>query len=211
MLSVIIMSEKWTTLPDEDTVRSTAEAIRSNGINVIVLEKGSEALDYIRKVIPRGSEVMMGGSVTLEQIGFKNYLASGGHRWKNLYAETCSETDPQKRSELRRKAVIAEYFVGGLNAITRKGELVACDMSGSRVGAYPFAAKNLILVSSTQKITSDLQTAMCRVREYALPLTSKMVKEASGFACCISKWVIIENETIKGRITLILIREKLGY
>jgi len=42
----------------------------------------------------------------------------------------------QNGLELRRKSVTADYFISSANAIARTGELVACDASGSRVGAW---------------------------------------------------------------------------
>jgi hypothetical protein len=110
---MVAMSERGTAIPDDKTIKETIEAMRSNGINVIFVENGKEALERIKGIIPRGAEVMMGGSVTLEQIGFKEYLKSGDHGWKNLYEEIQKEGDDLKRQELRRRAVIAEYFSGG--------------------------------------------------------------------------------------------------
>jgi hypothetical protein len=204
------MSEKWSKMPDEGAVKTTFDAIKRNGINAILAENGKEALAHIKRIIPRGAEVMSGSSVTLEEIGFKAYLKSGKHDWKDLYAEIQMEKDDSVRQELRRKSVTAEYYLGSVNAITLKGELVACDMSGSRIGAYLYAAKHLMLVSGANKITSNLEDAMRRVQEHAFPLTNQMVKKAYGFSCDMAKWVIINRETIENRTTLILVKEKLG-
>jgi hypothetical protein len=84
-------------------------------------------------------------------------------------------------------------------------------MSGSRIGAYLYAAKHLMLVSGANKITSNLEDAMRRVQEHAFPLTNQMVKKAYGFSCDMAKWVIINRETIENRTTLILVKEKLGF
>jgi hypothetical protein len=119
------MSEKWSKMPDEGAVKTTFDAIKRNGINAILAENGKEALAHIKRIIPRGAEVMSGSSVTLEEIGFKAYLKSGKHDWKDLYAEIQMEKDDSVRQELRRKSVTAEYYLGSVNAITLKGELVA--------------------------------------------------------------------------------------
>jgi hypothetical protein len=67
-------------------------------------------------------------------------------------------------------SVTAEYFLSGVNAIAITGEHVSCDASGSRAGAWPFAARNLILVSGVNKIVPSLQDALQRVMEYMLIL-----------------------------------------
>jgi hypothetical protein len=161
------MSEIWTRIPSVKTIMDVVEVLKKGGFEVFLVETRKDALAKIKGMIPRDSGVMVGGSVTLEEIGFREWLKAGDHGWKNLYAEVTSENDEIKRSDLRRKSMIADYFLAGVNAITQQGELVACDMSGSRIGAYPFAAKNLILVSGVQKIVEDLEEARRRVR---LPL-----------------------------------------
>ncbi|MBS3092485.1 lactate utilization protein [Candidatus Pacearchaeota archaeon] len=198
-------------MPDEKELKETVEAIKSRGINVIVVENKKEALDEIKKIIPDGAEIMNGSSTTLNEIGFIDYLKLKEHEWKNVNEEILKENDMVKQTELRRKGVTAEYFLGSVNAIAKTGEIVACDASGSRVTAYPFAAKNLILVAGTQKITSNLDEAMKRVREYVYPLEDERAKKAYGMPSAIGKWVIIEKEMFPNRTTLILVKEKLGF
>jgi hypothetical protein len=107
--------------------------------------------------------------------------------------------------------VTADYFISGANAIAQSGEIVACDRSGSRVGAWPYAAAHLILVSGTNKITPTLDDALRRVWEYAFLLENARAKRAYGAPSQIGKCVILANEETEGRVTLILIDEALGY
>ncbi len=201
----------WEVIPNDNEIESTIKAVKSRGINVILVKNKFEALDALKRFIPAGSEVMNGSSTTLEEIGFMELLKSGNHKWKNIHAEILKETDPSKRSDLRRKSACSEYFLGSVNAISKNGELVACDASGSRVTAYPNAAKNLVLVAGVQKITNSLENAMKRVREYVLPLESARAMKAYGVGSATNKWVIIEGESNSKRITLILVKEKLGF
>jgi hypothetical protein len=120
-------------------------------------------------------------------------------------------SDEKKRHELRRKSITADYFVSGVNAIAESGEIVACDESGSRVGAWAFAAGHLILISGTNKIVPTLDDALRRVREYAYPLENVRAKHVYGVPSQIGKLVILANEQEEGRVTLILIDEPLGY
>ncbi|MEK6941305.1 MAG: lactate utilization protein, partial [archaeon] len=160
------MSDKWPNIPDEKTISHAIEAIKSRGIEVFLADSKKEALEKLISLIPKGAEIMNGTSTTLQEIGFVGFLKSGKHGWKNLQEEILKEKDMAKQMDLRRKSVTAEYFLGSVNAIAKSGELVACDASGSRVTAYPFAAKNLILVVGIQKIAKSLEEAMKRIREY---------------------------------------------
>lgn len=203
--------EKYAQIPSGKELKETIDAIKSRGINVIVVENKEDSLNKIKELIPKGAQISNGSSTTLQEIGFVDYLKSGKHGWKSLHDEILKEKDQTKQLDLRRKSVTAEYFLGSVNAIAKTGELVACDASGSRVSAYPFAAKNLILVAGAQKITPSLEKAMQRVREYVYPLEDKRAKKAYGMSSTTGKWVIIEREIIPNRTTLILVKEKLGF
>jgi hypothetical protein len=204
-------NEKWTNLPSEETVKKTIENIKERGINVIYVNDKKAALEKIKELIPKGAEVMNGSSTTLNEIGFSEHLKEGKHGWNNLHEKMLGINDASKQADLRRKSSAAEYFLGSLNAISKNGELIAVDASGSRVTAYPFAAKKLILVAGTQKITDSLEDAIKRVREHAFPLENERAQKAYGMGSNMSKWVIIEREFEKDRITLILVNEKLGF
>lgn len=202
---------KWDELASSEIIKNTAENVTRRGIEVIVVDSVKDALEKILYLIPKDAEIASGSSTTLQQIGFADILKEGKHKWKNLHEAVIEEKDAEKRIDLRRKAVTAQYFLGSVNAIAQTGELVACDASGSRVSAYPFAAKKLILVAGAQKITPTLDDAMKRVRDYVFPLEDKRALEAYGAHSTFGKWIIIEREIIKGRITLILVKEKLGF
>ena len=203
--------EKWNLTPSNEIVEETVKAIKERGIRVIQAGNVNEALEVLITLIPSGAEVMNGSSTTLMEIGYPEYVQSGRSGWKDLHDVVTAENDDRKRAELRRKSVAAEYFVSGANAIARTGEIVACDKTGSRVGAWPFAAGKLILVVGTNKIVPTLDSALRRVREYSFPLENARAQRAYGTPSRIGKCVILEYEQNEGRVILILVNEKLGY
>jgi L-lactate utilization protein LutB len=204
-------SEKWNQQPLDHEVVLTVENIRRRGIAVIRARNGKSALEMLKDLIPPGAEVMNGSSTTLVEIGYEAYVNSDESRWKDLHRAIVVENDEDKRRDLRRKSVTADYFVSGVNAIAQSGEIVACDRSGSRVGAWPYAAAHLIIVSGTNKIVPTLDYALRRAWEYAYPLENVRAKRVYGAPSQIGKCVIFANEEIEGRVTLILIDESLGY
>jgi len=208
---VRVDAARWNRIPPEEEVAETAAAIGVRGIQVIRAKDRKEALDTLTRIVPRGAEVMNGSSTTLIEIGYEDLLKSGKTGWTDLHDRITAENDDRKRAELRRKSVTADYFISGANAISRTGEIVACDMSGSRVGAWPFGAGHLILVCGINKIAPTLDEALRRVREYAYPLEDARAKQAYGTPSQIGKCVILANEKADGRVTLILINESLGY
>jgi hypothetical protein len=202
---------KWSQIPTEEVITSTAKAIEDRGIEVLRVQDGNQALAKIKDLIPPEAEVMNGSSTTLIEIGYQELIDSGEHKWKDLHRIVASESNPQERNELRRKSVASDYFLSGVNAIALTGELVSCDATGSRIGAWPFAAKNLLLVSGVNKIVPSLEDALQRIKEYVYPLENLRSKNANGAASRIGKCVILANESQSGRIVLILINDCHGY
>ncbi len=203
--------KKWSRMPSDEEVARTIEAIEKRGVKVIQAGSGQHALEILKTIIPLGATVMSGSSTTLIEIGYEDFIKKGQSKWNDLHDTILSENDDEKRYELRRKSVTADYFISGANAIAQSGEIIACDKSGSRVGAWPFAASHLILVSGINKIASTLEDALQRVWQYAYPLEDARAKKVYGTPSQIGKCVILANENTEGRVTLVLISESLGY
>ncbi len=195
----------------EEEINRTKTNLENHGINVIIVDNKESAFDLLKNLIPEGKDVMTGSSTTLQQIGFMDYYISNNHPWVNMGTPIFQETDKEKQADMRRKSVTAEYFIASVNAITEDGKMVAVDRSGSRVGAYPFSAKNLILVSGINKIVPTLDDAFTRIKNVVFPLEDERAKKRYGVGTGFGKWVIIENEAVKDRITLVLIKENLGF
>jgi L-lactate utilization protein LutB len=201
----------WNKIPSQAVIERTKKEIENRGIRVIVAENGDNALSILREIIPEGSEVMNGSSTTLIEIGYDELISKNLSGWSLLHTSITAENDAAKRAALRRRSVAADYFISGANAISETGEIVACDASGSRVGAWPFAAGNLIIVAGINKIVPNLDDALKRVRHYAFPLENARAHKVYGTPSVIGKCVILANERVPGRTTLILVKESLGY
>lgn len=198
-------------LPDEETVEETVANLEANGFEVVVADTADEALEILQSHIPAGASVMNGHSTTLEEIGFVEYLSEGDHDWESLPDEIWSIDDDEKRQAARRESQTAEYFLGGINAIAATGELVAADRSGSRIGAYPFAAGNVVIVSGVNKIVPTLSDALDRLESVAYPLENERAQDAYGVESAIAKQLIFRQELDEGRTMVVLVREQLGY
>lgn len=204
--------QEYSRIPPNDIIDKTIDNIKNRGISVIAVGRKEEALKQLKSLIPANASIMNGSSTTLHQIGLMDQLKTGEHQWENLHEHLMKETDYLKQAQMRRNAIVdADYFLGSINAITQDGLLVAVDATGSRVGAYPYAANRLILVAGVQKIVPDLKAAMDRIRNYVFPLENERAKKAYGKGSTFGKWVIIEHEVNPKRITLILVNEALGF
>jgi hypothetical protein len=69
----------------------------------------------------------------------------------------------------------------------------------------------VILVIGGQKVVSDLDEALRRVYEHALPLESERLRAALGIDNHVGKILIANREVQPGRTIVILVREALGF
>ena len=168
------------------------------------------ALEKIGSLIRDGAKVMTGSSATLDAIGLTKMLSKENHPWINLKGKIVAEQDPIKKTELRRQATFADYFLGSVHAITETGHLVAGSASGSQLAAYAFGGDNLILVVGAQKITASLEEALRRLREHVVPLEDSRVKGLGMQGTVLSKILIYEKEPWRN-VHVIVINEKLGF
>ena len=202
----------WVELADQAVVRNTGAALEGRGFQIEFLNSKQEALERLKNLIPSGADVMTGSSTTLKEIGFVDFLSSGKHEWNNLKEKIVSEKDPKKQSELRKKSVTSEYFLGSVHAVTQSGQVVVASATGSQLASYVYASNNVIWVVGAQKIVLNLEEGLRRIREYVLPLEDQRMKQAGFKGSTIAKILIFEKETLPFRkITLIFVNEKLGF
>jgi MinD superfamily P-loop ATPase len=100
--------------------------------------------------------------------------------------------------------------------------LVNLDMMGNRVGALTFGPKHVVIMVGRNKIVSDLDEAMWRIKNYVAPTNAmRLDKKTPGVKTsycedCKSPdricntWTITEKSYPKGRVKVVLINEDLG-
>src|SRR6185369_8044718 len=77
-----------------------------------------------------------------------------------------------RADEIRRLITTPDVVVGSVHAVTETGSLVIASASGSQLPAYAGGAAHAIWIVGAQKVVPDLNTALRRVEDYALPLES---------------------------------------
>ena len=203
-------------------IEDLERALASRGIDFVYAADRAQALKSVLARIPQGATVMNGGSHTLEDIGLIDALRDG-YQW--LRPAIAATNDRTERNRKRRAAVTADWLIGGVNAITMSGEIVNVDGSGNRLAGYAFGAGKVILVAGVNKVVPDLAAALERVRNTAAVQECRKLQKTTPCAvtgrcdndACrgpdrqCGKILIIENEKIAGRITLVLVGEPLGY
>ena len=197
-------------IPDAVAIARTVEALRARNIQVIVADTGVEAKDALMQLLPAGAEICDSTSETLDAIGFTAFIR-GNSRYHNLHDVYEAEPDLAKRNDLRRRACIVDYFIGSVQAIAETGEVFVASSLGSQLAPYVYSARRVIWVVGVQKIAPTFDAAMQRVRGHTLTMHDQWLTDLGRAPTPIGKLGIIEYESQAGRITLILVKEPLGW
>lgn len=202
--------ERFDRVPSEETVETVVSNVEDGNVDVHRFDSGAAARDHLDAQIDEGETVMDGHSTTLQEIGFVDVLeAADGFEYLGNRIDEID--DDAERFEARRQAVTADVFFDSVNAVAESGELYGANALGNAVGAWPFAAKQLVLVGSTNKIEPSRAAAEARIREYALPLEDARAEAVYGQGSTVGKLVTLELERVDDRTQLVLIDEPHGF
>ena len=196
----------------DDVIEKVVEGLKARNVHAIVVDTKEDALEEIKKLIPKGGSVMNGSSTTLNEIGFVDYLKEGTHGWDNVHANILNEKDPEKQARMRKESVLADYFLGSVHAITEEGQLMIASASGSQIPSYAFTSDNVIWVASANKIVTDREAGFKRIEDYVFPLENKRMQGVGYPGSTIGRVLVFEREIMPNRhLTMILVKEKLGF
>ena len=202
---------KYETIPNDNTVNKTAEALKRNGINALIAEDEQEAKKIIMGMIPKNAEILTMTSVTLDAIGLTKEINESGKY--NSLRNKLNKMDRTKQGiEMQKIGAAPEWVIGSVHAVTEDGHVLIASNTGSQLPAYAYGSSKVIWVVGAQKIVKNFEDGLKRVYEHSLPLESERAKIAYGVpGSAVNKLLVVNNEVNPGRITVVLIKEKLGF
>ncbi len=212
-----------------EEIKRTMKNLEENNIKSYYVETKEEVVPLIESLVPQGSTVANGGSVTLGETGVIRLLESG----KYEYIDRRGLAGEELRNCYIKTYGCDTYFCSS-NAVTVNGELYNVDGNSNRVSCIVFGPRQVIMVVGINKIVPDLDTAIRRVKESAAPLNSSRLSCKTPCAVtghCISfdaenssmcsgckseericcNYVVSARQRHKDRIKVIIVNEKLGY
>lgn len=202
---------KYNTIPTDEIINKTILALKANGINAEISNSKEDARKRIEELIPTGSEVMTNSSVTLEQSGI-NELINNSDNFVSVKNKLFSLDREKDNEEMQKLGATPNYSLGSVHAVTQDGIIIIASYTGSQLPGYAYSSNHVIWVVSAKKITDNLEDGLKRLYEYVLPLESERVKEAYGMEKSnVSKLLIINKEVDPQRLTMIIVKEDLGY
>jgi acyl-CoA hydrolase len=202
-------SDRFTALPDDQTLEATVVALEEHGSSVEVVDDLDAAREAVLARIPEGASVMTNTSVTLEETGIADAINDGGpyDSARNRMFALDFATQAQ---EMKAIGGQPDYALGSVHAVTRDGTLVIASASGSQIASYAWGAANVIFVVGAQKLVPTLEAARERINEHSLKLEDARAYAAYGQNSYVGKVLEIHQEQ-PGRIHVVLIRQSIGF
>jgi hypothetical protein len=201
--------ERYTTLPDDETLAATVVALEEHGFSVDIVDDLDAARAAVLARIPEGSSVMTNTSVTLEETGIAEAINEGG-RYDSARKRMMALDYATQLREMKAVAGQADYALGSVHAVTRAGRLFIASASGSQLASYAWGAASVIFVVGAQKLVSDAEAARKRIFEHSLKLEDARAYAAYGQNSYVGKILEIHQE-LPDRIHVVLIRQPVGF
>ena len=208
-MTTIQLSDRFTTLPDDQTLAATVVALEEHGFSVEVVDDLDAARKAVLARIPKGSSVMTNTSVTLQETGIADAI-NGGELYESARNRMFALDFATQAQEMKVIGGQPDYALGSVHAVTRDGTLVIASASGSQLASYAWGAANVIFAVGAQKLVTTVEAAHERIYQHSLKLEDARAYAAYGQHSSVGKILEIHQE-MPGRIHLVLIRQVVGF
>ena len=200
---------------NELLARKTIKGLASRRMCGYYAKDREEALALALSLIPEGSSVSMGGSMSVREIGLRDALIQGNYRF--------IDRDSMDRRDAYRLTFDADFFLSGANAITDDGVIVNIDGNGNRLSAIAYGPKKILFIVGMNKVCPDVESAVKRARSVAAPTNVQRFDRNTPCRtlgtcinckspdCLCSEMLITRFGFTEGRFHVILVGEPLGY
>lgn len=193
--------------------------LESRNMEAYFVKTKEQALVKALELIPEGSSVSWGGTMSAQEIGLTEALHKGNYE---VYDRETAQT-PGEKDEIAHKALNCDFYIGSTNAIAENGVMVNIDGNANRVAAFAFGPKNLVLIVGMNKVVKSEEDAMSRAKNEAASiniqrfgLDTPCTKNGTCFDCkqpdCICCQILITRYSrVPKRVKVILVDDNLGF
>lgn len=195
------------------------KALHSRNIEAFYAESKEEALTKALELIPEGSKVAWGGSMSIAEIGLKQAICEGNYN--EINRDLAKNAEEKRAMELA--TYDADYFLTSANAISEDGVIVNIDGNSNRVSAIAYGPKHVLMIIGMNKVVKDAENALSRARNEAAPINAQRFnietpcKKAGACFDCLSpqsiccQFLITRRSMHAGRMKVILVNDDLGF
>jgi acyl-CoA hydrolase len=197
-------------LASNEQIDQTVKALKEKNIQAVVVNTGEEACEYVLKLLPEGAEVHSSMSRTLEQIGLTAIIEGSG-RYQAIRPQLRKLDRVKQNLEFRKMGSSPDFMLGSVQAVTLDGQVIVGSGGGSQIGPYASGAGKVIWVVGAQKLVPTLEDGLRRLHEYSYPLEDERMQTAVGRSAQLNQILIIQGTLQPGRLTMVIVKENLGF
>lgn len=203
----------------ETAAKQMVEILKQHDYEAFYADNLAEAKQMTLDMIPKGSSVCVGGSVTLADMDMPEVFRGGDYKFFERYNQPTFDDCV----EVYRQGLLADVMVSSANAVTKNGEIICLDCSGNRAAGMLFGPKKVILIMGANKITDTLEEGMARAKKVA-PLNAKRIhhdtpcavtgvcEDCRCYARLCNAWAILTSgHKFDGRVNVIMVGDEAGY
>jgi len=114
-------------------------------------------------------------------------------------------------SEIRKLGGAPDFAAGSIHAVTEDGHVLIASNTGSQLGPYASGAGKVIWIVGAQKLVKDLNEGLRRIQEFVLPLEEEHMQQLYNAHTAMNKVRIFNREIRPNRVTMIIVKEALGF
>ena len=195
------------------------KALKRRNMEAFYCPTAPEAIKKVSELIPDGSSVTWGGSMTIRDMGIPQALKDRG-TLEVLDRDLVEGAEEKVQMYVR--AFTTDVYLSSANAISEDGVIVNIDGNGNRVAAITWGPKKVIFVIGLNKVAQTVEAALARARSTASPINAarfdiKTPCQTDGVChnCnspeSICNYVHFLRNSPKGKHTVVLVGEDFGY
>ncbi len=204
-------TKNWGVLATEESINKTIAALKANGMDAVVVADAAATKAKVIELIPKGAEIMNQTSVTLETVGLAKEINESGN-YDSVRNKLNAMDRKTQGAAMQKLGAAPEWVIGSVHSVTENGEVFIASNTGSQLSSYAYGSSHVIWVVGTQKIVKDADEATHRMFEHSLELEHVRANKAYGVpGSAINKILKINKEVKPGRITIIFVKEVLGF
>jgi len=203
-------NQEFTKLASNEQIERVAKALELNGMKVLIAENGEEAKKLVLDLVPQGAEIYTNQSKTIDKLGLRPEFDESG-RYNAVRPKVMSLDRKTQGDEIRKLRSNPDYILGSVQAITESGQVMTSSFGGSQLAPYAYGSAKVIWIVGTQKLVRNLDEGFRRIEEYSYPLEDARLLAVFGMHSAIGKTLIVNREVVPNRITIVLVKEELGY
>ena len=147
---VLVPNQTFAKLASDEQITRATRALEANGIQVLIAKNGEEAKRLFFELVPDGSEIFLGASVTLEKLGITAEVDKSG-RFDALRPKMFAMNRATQGREIRKLVGGPDFAAGSVHAVTEDGQVMIASNTGSQLGPYATSAGSVIWVVGAQK------------------------------------------------------------